>query len=303
MTGRSGLPRRGSGARQHGLDIDRPSIARMYDYLLGGGHNFAVDRAAVGRIIAAMPRLPAILRANRIFLRRAVRHMVEHGVEQLLDLGSGIPTVGNVHEIAQRLDPAVRVVYVDVDPVAVAHSRTILDSDERVAVVQADLRKPDRVLGDPGARRLLDLSRPVGVLMCAVLHFLPDEDDPAGIVAQYRERMTGGGFLAVSHASLEGDAQEAAAGRDAFNREPVGSRLWTRSPEEIAGFFKGFDLVEPGLTYVGAWHATEDDGDTGPLTSHLAGVGTLAMSGGSTPPVAGPAASRRGSDRRSSRPA
>ena len=258
-----------------GIDTEKPSVARMYDYLLGGSHNFEVDRRAVDNITRAMPTLPAILRANRGFLRRAVRFFVDQGVTQFLDLGSGVPTVGNVHEVALAANPDARVVYVDIDPIAVAHSRAILEGNKQVSVVRADLREPDVVLTDP-AIELLDFEQPVAVLMLAVLHFLPDDDRPADVVARYRDRLAAGSYLAVSHTSLEGDADESAAGRDEFNRQPVDATLVTRSPAEIMRFFDGFELVEPGLVYLAQWRPDPDaeilHADE-PLISHLAGVG------------------------------
>jgi hypothetical protein len=259
-----------------GIDTEKPSIARMYDYLLGGSHNFAVDRVAVDKIKLAMPTLPAILRANRAFLRRAVRYFLDQGVTQFLDLGSGVPTVGNVHEVAQSIDPEARIAYVDIDPVAVAHSEAILEGNDRAAVIHADLRRPEQVFDNP-ALALLDLDRPVAILALAVVHFLTDEDDPAGVLAQYRDRVVPGSFLAMSHASLEGDAAESAAGRDEFNRQQAGNAmLLTRSPAEITRFFAGFEMVDPGLVYLAQWRpepGAPEPGPDEPLVSHLAGVG------------------------------
>ena len=165
------------------VDISRPSAARVYDYYLGGSHNFPADREMARQAIAMWPELPRIMQANRAFMRRAVRYLIGQGVSQFLDIGSGIPTVGNVHEVAQAAEPEARVVYVDVDPVAVAHSRAILAGDDRTDVVHADLRDVQGVLKDPRTVRLLDLSRPVGVLMVALLHFVPAAADPAGVLA------------------------------------------------------------------------------------------------------------------------
>jgi hypothetical protein len=258
-----------------GIDTDKPSIARMYDYLLGGSHNFAADRAAVDKIKIVMPTLPAILRANRSFLRRAVRYFIDEGVTQFLDLGSGVPTVGNVHEVAQAIEPEARVVYVDIDPVAVAHSEAILATNDRAAVLHADLRRPEQIFADPKLE-LLDLTRPVAILALAVVHFLSDEDDPAGVLSRYRDRVVPGSHLAVSHASLEGDAAESAAGPDEFNRQQANAQLVTRSPAEITAFFDGFELVDPGLVYLARWRpepGTPESGSQEPLVSHLAGVG------------------------------
>ncbi|MBT8226798.1 MAG: hypothetical protein HKP61_17235, partial [Dactylosporangium sp.] len=182
-------------------DTTRASIARMYDFLLGGSRNFAADRAAAGRAVTQMPDLPAVLRANRAFLGRVVRHLLAAGVRQFLDLGSGIPTVGNVHEIAHRHDPTVRVVYVDLDPVAVLTADEILAGDPYTAVVRADLRRPDLILDHPDVRRLIDLDHPVAVLMVAVLHLVPDAEDPAGILDHLHQVLPAGSYLALSHMS------------------------------------------------------------------------------------------------------
>jgi hypothetical protein len=166
------------------VDLSRPSAARVYDYYLGGSHNLEVDRRMAREAISLWPDLPAIMQSNRAFLRRSVRYLAGQGITQFLDIGSGIPTVGNVHEAAQQADPRARVVYVDSDPVAVAHSRAILAGDEHTAVVHADLREPETFLEDPTARATLDLDQPIAVLMVAVLHFVSDEDDPFGAVAR-----------------------------------------------------------------------------------------------------------------------
>src|SRR3712207_4400993 len=169
------------------VDLSRPSAARVYDYYLGGSHNLEIDRRMAREAISLWPELPTIMQANRAFLRRAVRYLAERGITQFLNIGSGIPTVGNVHEAAQQAHAGARVVYVDSDPVAVAHSRAILAGDERTAVVHADLREPETILDDPTVRTTLDLDQPVAVLMVAVLHFVSDEDDPFGAVARTRE--------------------------------------------------------------------------------------------------------------------
>src|SRR2546421_865213 len=160
------------------IDIERPSAARIYDYWLGGSHNFAVDREMARQVTSLVPETPLIMQANRAFLHRAARFLVESGIRQFLDIGSGIPTLGNVHEVVQKAIPDAPVVYVDIDPVAVTHSRHILAGNERVAVIQEDLRRPDRILAHPDATRLLDLDQPVALLLLAVLHFIPDDDDP-----------------------------------------------------------------------------------------------------------------------------
>lgn len=255
------------------IDVDKPSAARIYDAHLGGSHNFQVDRDVAAHIVAAMPELPDILRANRSFLRRAVRYMAAQGISQFLDLGSGIPTVGNVHEIAWRANADCRIVYVDVDPVAVAHSRLILDGVERATAVRADLRQPATILEDSEVRRLLDFSQPIAVLMVAVLHFVPDADDPAGIIRQYLHATAPGSYLAISHASLEGNEPERAEGAtEQFQRRVSDFAMRTRA--EIAGLFDGVDLVEPGVVYLPEWRPDEgDDVGDAAWTSTFAGVG------------------------------
>lgn len=240
----------------YGVDLDRPNAARVYDYYLGGAHNFAVDRKMADEALADWPELPQIMRTNRAFLRRAVRFLVRSGVRQFLDLGSGIPTVGNVHEVARAEDPSCRVVYVDIDPVAVTHSRAILADDPRVTAVQADLRDPAAVLDLAQTRGGLDLSLPVGVLLVAVLHFVPDRDDPTAVVAGYRRAIAPGSYLVICHATAEGQGQRATTHRDLYARTPTPMTM--RSRAEVAALMAGFDLVEPGLVPMVLWRP--DDG-------------------------------------------
>jgi len=243
------------------VDLDRPSAARMYDYYLGGSHNFAVDREAAKAVEAIYPGMAGAARANRSFLRRAVRYLLDQGVDQFLDLGSGIPTVGNVHEIAQQTNPAARVVYVDAEPVAVAHSTALLEDNPLATAVHADLRDPDAVLGHDGVRQVLDFTRPIGVLMVAVLHFVPDSDDPCGVVARYRDALPSGGYLAISHGTLEGIPED---GLDDTERvqaiyRRTDSPLVLRSHAEVTGFFTGLTLVEPGVVALPEWRPDSDD--------------------------------------------
>lgn len=233
------------------VDLDRPSAARVYDYYLGGSHNFAVDREMARRAIEMWPELPLIMQANRAFLRRAVRYLVDQGITQFLDIGSGIPTVGNVHEVAQAATPDARVVYVDIDPVAVAHSRSILAGDEQTEVVHADLRDVGSVLDDPRTTRLLDLSEPVGVLMVALLHFVPAEAGLAGVIDRYRAVMAPGSHLVVSHATYEGQPDQAGPHTALYQR--TGTPMTMRSRAEVTALFEGFDLVEPGVVFLPQW--------------------------------------------------
>ncbi len=161
-----------------GIDISVPSVSRMYDFYLGGSHNFEVDREAARKAMEFLPGLPKIMQANRAFMRRAVRHAVDAGIDQFLDIGSGIPTFGNVHEVAQAADPKAKVAYVDHDPVAVAHSQAVLEGNDGTVIAAADLRRPREILDNPQVTELLDLDRPVALLLVAVLHFIEDADDP-----------------------------------------------------------------------------------------------------------------------------
>src|SRR5262249_12253678 len=181
-----------------GIDLDAPSVARAYDYMLGGAHNFAIDREWARSFLTVLPDFRVIARANRAFLHRAVRFMVDAGIRQFLDVGSGIPTVGNVHEIAQETHPECRVVYVDIDPVAVTHSRQILAGNDRAVVIQEDLRDPDAILRHPDTEALLDLSQPLGLMLVAVLPAIPNQDNPHDIVARLRDAWPSASYLAIS---------------------------------------------------------------------------------------------------------
>lgn len=239
------------------IDLSRPSVARVYDYYLGGAHNFSVDREMAERAIGMWPDLPLIMQANRAFLRRAVRFCVAAGVRQFLDLGSGIPTVGNVHEVARAADPDARVVYVDIDPVAVTYSRTILGDDPQTVVAHADLRRPDLLLQRPEVTGLLDLREPVAVMMVAVMHFVPDADDPAAIVAGYRDAVAPGSFLVMSHATHEGQPQLADEHQQLYQR--TATPMSMRSRAEVTALFDGFDLVDPGVVYLPLWRPVSLD--------------------------------------------
>ncbi|MEU3914485.1 SAM-dependent methyltransferase [Streptomyces sp. NPDC029721] len=237
-----------------GIDISVPSVSRIYDYYLGGSHNFEVDRQAARRAMEFMPGLPKIMQANRAFMRRAVRHAVAEGVTQFLDIGSGIPTFGNVHEIARAATPEARVVYVDHDPVAVAHSRAVLAGDDQTGVIAADLRKPQDILAAPEVGRLLDPDRPVALMLIAVLHFLEDADQPYAAVAELRDALAPGSMLILTHASYEGIplSEDVAAGTVGVYRD-IRNPLVMRGHEEITRFFDGFELLEPGVVSMPDW--------------------------------------------------
>ncbi|MGD9483250.1 SAM-dependent methyltransferase [Streptomyces sp. TRM70308] len=237
-----------------GIDLSQPSVSRIYDYYLGGSHNFEVDREAARRAIEVFPGLPKVMQANRAFMRRAVRYAVDRGVTQFLDIGSGIPTFGNAHEVAQAATPDARVVYVDNDPVAVAHSRAVLEGNENTGVVAADFRDPQAVLGSEPVRRLLDLHRPVALLLVALLHFIKDEEEPGKALAEFRDTLAPGSLLILTHASTEGGPHSTQQGREISDvYRSVGSRLLMRSRSEVLAFFDGFELVEPGLVSMPNW--------------------------------------------------
>ncbi|GAA3867035.1 SAM-dependent methyltransferase [Saccharothrix violaceirubra] len=243
------------------VDLDRPSAARMYDYYLGGSHNFAVDREAAQAVEKIYPGMAGAARANRSFLRRAVRYLLAQGIDQFLDLGSGIPTVGNVHEIAQAANPEARVVYADLEPVAVAHGSALLADNPRAISVQGDLRDPDSVLSSDEVRALLDFDRPIGVLMVAVLHFVPDSDRPHEAIARFRDALAPGGYIAISHGSADGVPQDGLEDTDRVKAiyRRTDSPLVLRSGTEIASLFDGLDVVEPGVVRLSEWRPDSDD--------------------------------------------
>jgi SAM-dependent methyltransferase len=256
-----------------GIDLTRPSNARLYDYVLGGAHNLAVDRELAEQISQMTPNIGETMRANRAFLRRAVRYLVQAGIRQFLDIGSGIPTAGNVHEVAQEAAPESRVVYVDVDPVAVAHSRAILQGNDRTAVIRADLREPDRILAEAADSKIIEFDKPVGLLVLGVLHFIPDNDEPVGIVATLGNAVAAGSYLAVSHVTHEDQPPEVLQAYELSKRTP--EPILPRSRAEIARFFGDFALVEPGLVHIPLWRPDDqaEVGEHPERANGFAGVG------------------------------
>ncbi|TDB75547.1 hypothetical protein E1264_39705 [Actinomadura sp. KC216] len=239
------------------VDSQRPSVARVYDYLLGGDHNFASDRDLATGLLRVEPQARELAQANRAFLRRAVRTIAGTGVDQFVDIGSGIPTQGNVHEIARSVNPDARVVYVDNDDVAVAHSRTILAGDERAVVLHADMRRPEDILADPVLKGLLDLSRPTAFLLVAALHLVKDEEGPEGIVGALRDAAAPGSHLVISHLTHEAEPGKTAAIGKLYDR--ASSPAVSRSHAGILRFFDGWDLLDPGLVYVPLWRPDEGE--------------------------------------------
>ncbi|SNT55358.1 O-Methyltransferase involved in polyketide biosynthesis [Asanoa hainanensis] len=233
--------------------------ARMYDFYLGGAHNFAADRQAALKVIEQYPAVPAVARANRAFLGRAVRFLADAGVRQFLDIGSGIPTVGNVHEIAQRAAPDARVVYVDIDPVAVAESRELLHGNDRATAIHGDLRDPKAIVANQG---LLDVTRPVAVVLAAVLHFVPDDTQAYGLVDELLAVLPAGSHLVVSHGAAEtfglGDERTAAA-RAVYTRQ-TSTAGKPRTKQEVERFFGSrCALVDPGVTWAPDWRPAAGD--------------------------------------------
>ena len=252
------------------LDLDQPNAARMYDYYLGGSHNTSADRALAERVLAADPRVRAVARANRSFLRRVVRLLVAGGIRQFLDLGSGIPTAGHVHEIAHTTDPEVKVAYVDNEPVAVSATRRLITDQRNVTITAADLRDVDTVLNAPGVADLLDFGKPVAVLAFSVLHFLPDEANPAGVLAAYREALVPGSYLVLSHIAPTGAASDSDI-TSLYQRSS--NAAWVRTPDQIAALFPpDMPLVPPGLVPVTDWRPDDLDlDDTGVDLSYFYG--------------------------------
>ena len=243
-------------------DTDQPHPARVYDYLLGGACNFAADRAFADKLVATLPGIPLAARINRAFLRRAVQVALDLGIDQFLDLGSGIPTVGNTHEVA----PGARVLYVDSDPIAVAHSRDVLAGVAGTDIVAADVRDADTVL--TAARELIDFDRPVAVLAVAVLHFL---DDARAALAPYRAAMAPGSVLAVTHATRDaedvGEAQRMYAGN--------GMAGTPRTKAEVTALFDGLTLLPPGVVWTSQWRPEVVDGHPPSASLAYAAVGRI----------------------------
>jgi hypothetical protein len=230
----------------------RPSGARIYDYLLGGAHNFAVDRALAQQLIALHPNAPTVARLNRAFMRRAVLFMIDEGIRQFIDLGSGIPTVGNVHEIAQKADPDSRVVYVDYEDIAAAHARLMLEDNDRATMIQADITHPHLVLNAPETKRLIDFEQPIGLLAVTLFHYIAPEQDPVGVLRRYRDAMVAGSFLAISHAASDFASMDLRQAAEEM-RKAQADNVFPRSRAEVLDLFTGFELVEPGLVTTSRW--------------------------------------------------
>jgi hypothetical protein len=255
MTGEESVP--------PGIDVTRPNIARVYDAFLDGKDNFAADRAVVELTLQIAPDAAAGAQANRAFLRRVVRYLAaEAGITQFLDIGSGLPSAGNVHEIAREVSPAARVVYIDNDPVVGVHGQALLADAATARVITADVRRPAEVLDNPGVRAFIDFSRPVGLLMFAILHHITGQEDPAAITARFRDALAPGSYLAISSFRMPGpehpqDAEKTRGVQKLFN-EKLGTGLW-REDHEILAWFGDWELLEPGLVPLPEWHPDTTD--------------------------------------------
>ena len=255
-------------------DAEGPNIARVYDFLLGGAHNFAADRAAAEDVLARWPDARETMRLNRAFLGRAVRFLADQaGIGQFLDVGSGIPTMGNVHEIAQRKVPGARVVYVDCDEVAVAHSRAILARNSDAIAIQADLRRPEEILADRDLRRLLDLSQPTALLLVAVLHFFADADGPDALVGRLRDALAPGSYVVISHATTDDQPPHVAEAMRHYHQTTAPFR--PRGLAEVGAFFDDLELIDPGVVHLPLWHPSRpcDAGEHPELIAAYGGVG------------------------------
>ena len=260
-----------------GFDPSRPNPARAYQQWLGGKDTFGPDRAVAAKVAEIAPWVVAGARGNRAFLTRVITHLARAGISQFLDVGSGLPTSGNVHEIAQGINPDARVVYVDHDEIVLVHARALLARDHRTIAVAGDARDPASILGNPDVRGHLDFSQPVAVLFLAVLHFLTD-DDPAGVVAAFRDALAPGSHIAISHvADLPDDGPgpaRAAATREAVEvYEEMVAPFVLRTPEQITGLFAGLHLIDPGVVPVQLWQPSRRR--PGPAVPVLGGVGRV----------------------------
>ncbi|MGC5563170.1 SAM-dependent methyltransferase [Streptomyces sp. FR-108] len=255
------------GFRAGEIDTSRPHPARIYDYLLGGKDHYEVDEKAGDALAAAAPEVRIGVRANRAFMRRAVRFVVGSGVRQILDIGTGLPTSPNVHETAHEVAPDVRVAYVDNDPIVSAHADALLNGTGENSIVLADLRDPRAIVDHPDVRRVIDFDEPVAVLLVAIVHFLTDADKPEQIIATLRDALPAGSFLVLSHAT--GDFADRRDAQAVYSK--ASATLNLRSRAEVERFFDGFELVEPGLAQVPFWR---------PDTEPPAGSGEIGFYGG-----------------------
>ncbi|UWE11406.1 SAM-dependent methyltransferase [Actinacidiphila bryophytorum] len=254
------------------IDTSRPHPARMYDFFLGGRDNYEVDREAAQQVIDLFPDIVPTTRANRRFMHRAVRHLAKSGIRQIIDIGTGIPTAPNTHQVAQEVAPDVRVAYVDNDPIVATHAGAHLLGAGNTGFFLADLRDPAAILGHPTISKLIDMDQPIGLLMVAVLHFVKDDEDPAGLVAAYRDALPAGSRLVLTHATSDFHSPETGVedAKEVYKDRGATATVTTRSYEQVLPLFDGFDLVDPGLVQIPLWHP---EGEL-PTAAELSHVGT-----------------------------
>lgn len=235
------------------IDTSRPHPARMYDYYLGGKDNYAVDREAAAAVMRLLPEARAIAQENRAFLQRAVRYLVgEAGIRQIIDVGTGIPAAGNVHEVAHQVSPGVRVAYVDNDPIVHVHASALLTGQGSTSIVLADLRDPEGILTHPGVRELIDFNEPVALLLIAIMHFITDDDDPRRIISSFHGTFAPGSYLALSHATADFHSYAVTSGTVKVYDNATAPLRW-RSHTEVTALFDGWDLIDPGVVQVPLW--------------------------------------------------
>lgn len=257
------------GWQPKGIDVSVPSVARVYDAILGGKDNFPVDRAIAEELVAFMPDGREAAIYNRAVLGRGVRYLAEQGIRQFIDLGSGLPTARNTHQVAQEVIPEARVIYVDNDPIVLAHGQALLAENQYTTVITADVRQPEEILSHPDLRSLIDFDQPIGLLMLGIIHHLNDEEDPGGLVARYRNAVAAGSYLFlthfVDHGTQTDDLQKALL-------TDLGTGRF-RTLEEITAYFDGLELVEPGVVYNPLWRPDGPPLETLRLTEKLIGGG------------------------------
>ena len=278
MTGSSGVspePYVGAAVPPE-IDVNRPHPARMYDYFLGGKDNFAADRATAAKVLDSWGTVRTAMRENRAFLGRAVRYLAaEAGVGQFLDIGTGLPSANNVHEVAQAVNPATRVVYADNDPIVLAHARALLASGPQgaTAYLEADVREPEKILSGQVTRATLDFTEPIALMLVAVLHFILDEDDPRRIVRTLVDALPSGSYVVASHATAEHNPEGLSGAGRAYSEGGVRGAL--RTSEEFADLvFGGLELVDPGVVLVSEWRPEE--GGLRPAASEVNTYGAVA---------------------------
>jgi O-methyltransferase involved in polyketide biosynthesis len=246
-------------ATSRGVNSNVPNVARIYDYLLGGKDNFAADRAAAAKIAEIEPEVAQRVRENREFLGRAVRFLAAAGIRQFIDVGTGLPTQENVHQVARRLIPDARVAYIDNDPVVVVHAQAILATDPDTIAIEADMREPEVILRRVTEQGFIDLAQPVAIIMLAVLHFIPDTTQAAQIVATFREQMATGSYLVITHAMAGNMTEDGLAQAAQIYAASSAGSITLRSYDQIKALFGGLELEEPGIVPAAQWRSVSDD--------------------------------------------